>query len=368
MAEKDQIELSIIVPVLNEEKSLKALFDNLFRQQRAAFEVIFCDGGSADESLNIIYNCAAGAFFPVKVVSGAAGRGRQMNAGIGQSRAETLLFLHVDSSFKNPLALRQGLDTLKAEWKRDGDFTAAGRFALRFERGRDVFSTPYLFYETKARLTRVGCIHGDQGFMMAQAFFSDLGGYREDLPILEDEALADAVFARGKWVLLPAEIGTSARRFQEEGLFERQILNALIMNCRAIGWHPFFSESRGIYRQQHECGRLELLPFFDKTAELLREESWRRRFRLWRRTGAYINSNAWQVALLLDVRRWVKGGHLPPVKETPFLGAYDAGMRPWVENAFGRGATTLLAWLWFHCYRFICRWRKFSKRSGKGYS
>jgi hypothetical protein len=67
-----------------------------------------------------------------------------------------------------------------------------------------------------------------------------LGGFDETLELLEDNRFAEAVRKEGGWLLLPAEIVTSARRFETEGLAERQTLNALLMNFAAIGWDAFF--------------------------------------------------------------------------------------------------------------------------------
>ncbi|NLV23733.1 MAG: glycosyltransferase family 2 protein [Deltaproteobacteria bacterium] len=359
------VELSVIIPVLNEEKTLKLLFENIFRQQKVDFEVIFCDGGSTDGTLSVITAYGVQAPFPVRVVRGAAGRGRQMNAGVGPSRGQILLFLHADSSFKDPRALRLGLDALRVAWEKTGHSRVAGRFKLCFDVCRGSSPAAYSFYETKARLNRSGCIHGDQGFLMGRSFFAELGGFREDLPILEDEKLAEAVFGQGRWMLLPAEITTSARRFAEEGFFERQVLNALILNCHAIGWYAFFEEARTLYRQQQDCGPLKLTPFFDRIAELLGRESWPRRFRLWRKSGAFVNGHAWQAALFCDCRRRHR---LQPQNRMPCLRFYDERIRFLVENPFGRWVATFLVWGWFHCFRGFLHGKALLRKVIKGYS
>lgn len=84
------------------------------------------------------------------------------------------------------------------------------------------------------------------------------------LPLLEDTRVAEKIRQAGAWILLPAEIRTSARRFEIEGLYERQLLSALLMNVAAIGWEAFFGAAPGIYRRQDRTQRLQLLPFLAK--------------------------------------------------------------------------------------------------------
>src|ERR1700674_5517741 len=74
------------------------------------------------------------------------------------------------------------------------------------------------------------CTHGDQGFLLRRGFFNAVGPFEESLPMLAETRFAEAVRNRGEWLLLPAEIQTSARRFEIEGLRERQTLNAIITN------------------------------------------------------------------------------------------------------------------------------------------
>lgn len=344
-------ELSVIVPILNEAETLPALFATLSRQERVAFEVVLADGGSTDGTAVRAAALAAESPFPCRIVRSDKGRGRQLNAGARAATAETLLFLHADSVFPDPLALRKGLDAL-AEC---GEGRAAGRYALRFDVRPERYGFGYYFYECKARLDRPECTHGDQGFLLPRTFFDSLGGFDETRELLEDTRLAETVRREGQWLLLPAEIVTSARRFETEGLCERQLLNALLMNFAAIGWDDFFRQASGIYRRQDLAGRLRLLPFFRAVRHLLRQLPRRRRLALWYRTGGYVRRHAWQLAFALDVRRSFRQG-LPAGKggTTPLLERFDRWYGPLTDHPPGRLAAAGLVWLWFHG-TFLCR-------------
>ena len=57
MSSSSNIELSIIIPVLNESENLPALFERLLAlvgRENVSYEIIFIDDGSSDESLDII--------------------------------------------------------------------------------------------------------------------------------------------------------------------------------------------------------------------------------------------------------------------------------------------------------------------------
>ncbi len=299
------IELSVIIPVINEEHSLPALLAVLEDQQGCRFEAVFCDGGSRDATLEVLRNAAGRERFPLRVVAGGAGRGRQMNVGARAARGEFLLFLHADSRFRDARALARGVAGLRQFLVGRQDDRVAARFALRFDLPRPEQSFGYYYYEEKARLALAGCIHGDQGFLLPRRFFEEIGPFDESRPFLEDEALAAAVAQKGAWRLLPVEIFTSPRRFQTEGLAARQVLNALIMNALAIGWDDFLREAPRLYRQPGKAQHLDLLPFFLLIEQRLGAMGPPARRRLLERTGRYVRSQAWQPLFALVTRmRW----------------------------------------------------------------
>ena len=82
--------VSIIIPTLNEATTLPDLAASLGRL-RGEFEVIVCDGGSADATVEMARQ------YGLRVIEAPRGRGPQMNAGGRLAKGETLLFLHADT-------------------------------------------------------------------------------------------------------------------------------------------------------------------------------------------------------------------------------------------------------------------------------
>jgi rSAM/selenodomain-associated transferase 2 len=339
-------ELSVIVPVLNEAAAIAALLDSLARQEKVAMEVILSDGGSTDGTPEAAARHDAAGDLRLRILTGPPGRARQLNLGAAEARGATLLFLHADSLFTDPLAFREGLDRLAAAIEVRGNDRVAGRFALRFIRQDSAPSAGYYHFECKARLNRPECIHGDQGFLMRRTFFDAAGPFSPDFPMLAETQLADTVHAAGEWLLLPAEIMTSARRFETEGLRERQTINAIIMNFAAARWLTFFRELPHIYRNRHDDGPLRLQPMLRDIARLMGELPPGERFRLWYATGRYVRDNAWQLALARDTRNNFRRGLPPGTGSLPLLHAYDRFLNPLTDHPPGRLLAALLTWLW----------------------
>jgi len=354
--------LSIIVPILNESDLLLKFLDGLSCQEFCELEVIFCDGGSWDDSVQLVKRAQSSYGFPVKLISSQPGRGKQMNAGAKAASGSWYLFMHIDSMFEEPRALMLALSMLQREKLLPGQKPAAGHFQLRFQRKEQKPSFSYFFYESKSRLDLPDCIHGDQGLMLNRSFFEELGGFEEHLPFLEDSALVDRVNESGRWVLLPSVLTTSARRFEMEGLRARQTLNALIMNFRYIGWQRFFDELPGIYRQQTEALPLDLLPFWLKIRELLSAMSFKRQWQLWLATGGYVRSQAWQLLYAWHCYAQFRHGQMAILSSDEILERMT-GFERITSNPIGRFISALLVWCWFHLtYLYLLkRYFKYSR-------
>jgi hypothetical protein len=296
--------------------------------------------------------------YPVQIVESQRGRARQLNAGARHARGDWYLFLHVDSHFENRRGLMLSLAAMQREHEIDGQIPVAGHFPLHFSRSDSRASLAYFYYESKSRLDLQDCIHGDQGFFMHRDTFELSGGFNEQLLFLEDAQMADSISKLGRWVLLPVDITTSARRFEAEGLFQRQVLNALIMNFRSLGWDRFFKDLPGIYRSQADAERLELLPFWVSIRCLLRDELPSARMHIWYGTGNYVRSQAWQLLFFWHCRRQFRRG------QSVTMGRHDIqeGMRSFnrmTDNPLGNWITSLLVWIWFYLtYAYLLGRRK----------
>src|SRR5690606_3100742 len=87
-------ELSIVIPVRNEQQTIASVLRSLSRQDRISdCQVIVVDGGSTDDTANV-----ATAFPFVEVLTSAPGLSAQMNHGAAAADGKALWFLHADAT------------------------------------------------------------------------------------------------------------------------------------------------------------------------------------------------------------------------------------------------------------------------------
>ena len=193
--------ISVVIPVLNEEKSIAATLEALLRLE--PYEAIIVDGGSSDRTREI----AAG--FPVKIISSERGRARQMNRGARESSGDVLLFLHADTR------LPQSAFADIKEALGDPDYVG-GRFDVVLD--GDHWMLPWVgrMISYRSRVSKVGT--GDQAIFVRRAVFERLNGFQEVI-FMEDIAFCRALKRLGRVACLRSRVVTSARRWEVDGVW-----------------------------------------------------------------------------------------------------------------------------------------------------
>ncbi|MGI8525990.1 MAG: glycosyltransferase, partial [Pseudolabrys sp.] len=83
--------LSIVIPVLNEAAQIGPALEALSPLRRNGAELIVVDGGSADGTPGLAQP------FADQVIAAPRGRAEQMNAGASKAGGDVLLFVHADT-------------------------------------------------------------------------------------------------------------------------------------------------------------------------------------------------------------------------------------------------------------------------------
>ena len=194
--------ISIVIPVLNEEKTLAAAVAAL--QPLKPDELIIVDGGSTDRTPQI---CAAAR---ATVIHCSRGRGLQMNAGARQATGDILLFVHADTRLP-----ASALDDIRTAM-RDPE-CAGGRFDVALDGSHWMIPLIGALISLRSRLTQVAT--GDQAIFVRRDAFETIGGY-PDIPLMEDVAFSRALKRRGKIACLRSRVITSARRWEMAGVWQ----------------------------------------------------------------------------------------------------------------------------------------------------
>lgn len=230
------MEISIIIPVLNEAERLGILLPELGKraETRAVAEIIVVDGGSGDGSAQVAERKGA------RVVHAPRGRALQMNAGARLASAKILYFLHADS------VPPQGYDRWILQAMENGP--QAGCFRLRFD-------PPHWFLDAFAWCTRINhpmCRGGDQSLFVPRSWFEESGGFDDAFQIYEDNDFIGRLYKNYTFRVMPACVTTSSRRYKKVGVFKLQYHYSIIHLKRILGAPP---EALYRYYQKHIANR-----------------------------------------------------------------------------------------------------------------
>lgn len=217
--------LSVVIPTLNAAavlpKCLAAL--NAGATDALIGEIIVVDGGSRDGTVAVARDAGATA------LEGRPGRGPQLAAGGAAAKGPWLLFLHADTVLE--LGWREAVQAFVTDpdnrqraavftYALDADTDGARRLERLVAWRNGLFALPY----------------GDQGLLIAKAFYDVLGGFA-DLPIMEDVDLIGRI-GRRRLHHLPVKAVTSAVRYERGGYLRRPLRNLLCLSCYFAGLSP----------------------------------------------------------------------------------------------------------------------------------
>ena len=206
---------SVIIPTLNEERTLPACLEAIRRELPEA-EIVIVDGGSSDRT------CVLAEQSGARVLRAAPSRGGQCRAGAAAARGRILCFFHADTR------LQDGAGRALREFAAAGRTVATLRLDYRDRRWlcRYVgWTSTWDTYWTK---------FGDQGIVVRRDLYEKVGGIPQ-LPLLEDVAFFRRVRALSGIGTLDARIIVSTRRYERAGLVTQLLVNLAIMILYRLG-------------------------------------------------------------------------------------------------------------------------------------
>lgn len=204
--------VSIIIPTYNEEDQIAQTIRNVLAATFSAeVEILVVDGGSTDNTVALAQSGGAHA-----VVSERKGRGAQMNVGAAMAQGNILYFLHADS-----IPPPNFVDTIQTAVQQG---FVGGSFRLAFDH-------PHWFLKVNAWFTRFnlnGVRFGDQSLFVLPEVFRAIGGFREDLVVMEDQEIIHRIKKNGPFKVMNAQVITSARKYLNNGVYKMQGIFYLI--------------------------------------------------------------------------------------------------------------------------------------------
>ena len=198
--------LTIVIPAKNEEKYIARTLQSLNKQKGIeGVDVIVADGGSTDNTLEVIYSLRKFLSFDISViVGGTAARGR--NAGADFIKKDYILFLDADTTIDGSNTILKAVNrmsiydliTCKIR-SRDKGFSKIAFKVFEFfhSKMKEPFSTGVFFLTSREEFER-------------------LGGFDETLKHTEDYILSRK-YNKKDFFILDAYVTQDSRRFKKMG-------------------------------------------------------------------------------------------------------------------------------------------------------
>lgn len=212
--------ISVVIPALNEAEGIETTLNLVLDSE--GVEAIVADGGSTDATAE------AARALGAKVIDSDKGIAKQMNAGAAEASGDILLFLHADTYLPAGYAgdIRRALG-------RAG--VVAGAFELEIEAEGRPFRRVERYVNWRSRARRMP--YGDQGLFLRADLFVEIGGFPE-IAIMEDYEILRRLRSRGGIYIIPRRVRTSARRWEEVGVWRASIFNQAAVILYRLGVAP----------------------------------------------------------------------------------------------------------------------------------
>lgn len=218
------MQISVIIPTLNEATNIGQQVERFlsFPRQDLLREIIVVDAGSQDATVAVAEKAGARV-----LLAPQKGRAVQMNFGAKHAQGAILYFVHAD--VRPPASCLEDVVQTLAQKQRLGCFT------YHFDSDSPLLKVN-AFFTGFNWMANGG---GDQTLFLQKSCFWELGGFDEQLPIMED---FDFVWRAKKqqyaMQVVRSRATVSARKYEKNNYFKVQIVNAITFLAFRWGYSP----------------------------------------------------------------------------------------------------------------------------------
>lgn len=213
------MELSIIIPTLDEDKNIRFLIPYLKSQLlEYQYEIIVADAGSSDKTRSIADSLG------VKVLNcKKMSRSFQMNEGAKLAKGSVLYFLHAD--VKPPTHF---FESIKAALSQGYEL---GCFRFKFDSNKPLLAINSYFTRFKSLAFR----GGDQSLFITKQAFEKLDGFSKEIRIMEEYDFILRAKQNYRFKIIPKEVIVSARKYKVNSYLRVNFANFVVFSLFRCG-------------------------------------------------------------------------------------------------------------------------------------
>ena len=216
--------IAVVIPALDEADRIGPTIQSALAPEA---QVLVVDGGSRDRTPEVAQEAGA------RVIASRPGRARQLQAGVAETRADAVLFLHADTR-------------LPPGWAADvrgalaDPAVVGGAFGFAFGPSDETLSRAtrallgFVAWGARLRQRFLRLPYGDQALFARRRTLEEIGGVPQ-VPLMEDLDLVAALRRRGALRLLPAPVTTSPRRYVAGGVLRTMLRNWVALSAWRLG-------------------------------------------------------------------------------------------------------------------------------------
>jgi rSAM/selenodomain-associated transferase 2 len=213
--------ISIIIPVLNEEKTIRNTIAYVYQHasyKRLLKEVIVVDGGSVDRTILEAEKTGA-----TVMVSPRKGRAAQLNYGAQQASGKILYFLQGDSLPPENFIS----EIVKASSKG----YAGGTFSLKFDYRH------WLLNAVSWLTNNASWVYlSDQSLFVTKELFDKSGGFREDHLVMANQEIIKRIKRYTNFIVIQKSIVTSAKKYLRTGIIRAGAIRGTVFLMHKFGY------------------------------------------------------------------------------------------------------------------------------------
>ena len=203
--------ISIVIPTLNEEAKLSQLLDVITSNTYKYEEIIIVDASSSDKTVAI-----AKKYPKTKIIENQLpSRAEQMNTGAIIANGDIIYFIHADVI--PPITFKEDIvETIE----KGADF---GCYRFQFDKK----TLPMRFNSWWTQFDFMFCRGGDQTLFVKSKVFNKMNGFDPEYVIMEDFEFIKRVRKKYKFKIMSKSVIVSTRKYNYNSYLKVNIINLL---------------------------------------------------------------------------------------------------------------------------------------------